>query len=464
MRNEYRQLAGLVAEDRLRWLSNFLADEPQWDRRMLLRLGAWATTAVGALVIAMLSVHWTADVRREQLVALELARQSQNLEAAAHQAQAENRRLTAAIETLNSDRDRLYARVTVLEQGLDSLTGAVTKQTLPASMVLLSATVPITLPPPVIAAPAVMPAHVSDPVATPQEPDPPAAKAASPAPTAQWPAQQPAAQAPAARSPAEPQRQPLPPAALYAPPDPAASQLVETAPAAPTTPERRDKVSDRNAASGTKPEARKDAQPDPKAQLAAAPPAATQPAAPAAAGAPAAVAEAEPEVPAPRTDFGVDLGGANSLDGLRGLWQGLLKADPSLLSPLRPIVVIRERTTGLGLQLRLVAGPLTDAAAAARICAALAENDRSCETTVFDGQRLALKAQTSPVAPARDLVPTSPPPARTLPHTSTHGNKHAAARPTRREEHAPEPAPAAAAPATTQSTSSSVLPEFLRGR
>ena len=43
------------------------------------------------------------------------------------------------------------------------------------------------------------------------------------------------------------------------------------------------------------------------------------------------------------------------------------------------------------MQLRLVAGPLSDAAAAAKICAGLIENERPCETTVFDGQRLAMK-------------------------------------------------------------------------
>jgi hypothetical protein len=42
--------------------------------------------------------------------------------------------------------------------------------------------------------------------------------------------------------------------------------------------------------------------------------------------------------------------------------------------------------------LRLVAGPLSDAAAAAKICAALIESERSCETSVFDGQRLAMKS------------------------------------------------------------------------
>jgi hypothetical protein len=59
---------------------------------------------------------------------------------------------------------------------------------------------------------------------------------------------------------------------------------------------------------------------------------------------------------------------------------------------LSPIIVVRESRSGLGMQLRLVAGPLGDAAAAAKICAGLIENDRSCETTVFDGQRLVMRA------------------------------------------------------------------------
>jgi hypothetical protein len=59
---------------------------------------------------------------------------------------------------------------------------------------------------------------------------------------------------------------------------------------------------------------------------------------------------------------------------------------------LRPIIVIREGHGGLGMQLRLVAGPLSDAAAAAKICAAMVENQRPCETTVFEGQRLAMNA------------------------------------------------------------------------
>ena len=62
---------------------------------------------------------------------------------------------------------------------------------------------------------------------------------------------------------------------------------------------------------------------------------------------------------------------------------------------------MKERSNGLGMQLRLVAGPLSDAAAAAKICAALIESERSCETSVFDGQRLAMKSDDTAPSGAR---------------------------------------------------------------
>jgi hypothetical protein len=108
---------------------------------------------------------------------------------------------------------------------------------------------------------------------------------------------------------------------------------------------------------------------------------------------------AAPKLSVQRTEFGVDVGGANSVNGLRALWRGLLKSRSNApLTALRPIIVVRESSTGLGMQLRLVAGPLNDAAAAAKICAGLIENGRTCETAVFDGQRLAMKADEQPAA------------------------------------------------------------------
>jgi hypothetical protein len=114
-----------------------------------------------------------------------------------------------------------------------------------------------------------------------------------------------------------------------------------------------------------------------------------------------------PKVSLRRTEFGVDLGTANSVNGLRMLWRGLLKSRSNApLAALRPIIVIKESAKGLGMQLRLVAGPLNDAGAAARICAVLTENNRPCETTIFDGQRLSLTSDDQPPTTAK------PPPRR----------------------------------------------------
>jgi hypothetical protein len=100
-----------------------------------------------------------------------------------------------------------------------------------------------------------------------------------------------------------------------------------------------------------------------------------------------------------RTEFGVDVGGANSVPGLRALWQGLLKSRANApLTELQPIIVIREGTGGKGMQLRLIAGPLADAAAAAKICAAMTENGRHCQTAVYDGQRLTFQPDDAPAA------------------------------------------------------------------
>jgi len=145
-----------------------------------------------------------------------------------------------------------------------------------------------------------------------------------------------------------------------------------------------------------------------------------------------------PKVSLQRTEFGVDVGGANSVNGLRMLWRGLLKSRSNApLVPLRPIIVIKENTNGLGMQLRLVAGPLNDAGAAAKICAVLTENNRPCETAIFDGQRLSVK-------------PDEPPPAAAKPTYRRRGAPKRAAAAVVDFRKKPEPAPA-----TTQTTVSS---------
>jgi hypothetical protein len=203
---------------------------------------------------------------------------------------------------------------------------------------------------------------------------------------------------------------------MMGPPDPAAGKLIEPKPIEPETPA---KFAAATPAPATPASATPTATPASATAATTTPapvtsagatsaPATTPEAAPAvAAAAPAADKDkkdgadatpaAAPQLAVRRTEFGVDVGGANSVGGLRALWRGLLKwRSNTALAALQPIIVVKEGNNGLGMQLRLVAGPLTDAAAAARICAAMTINDRHCETTVYDGQRLALTAEDTP--------------------------------------------------------------------
>jgi hypothetical protein len=343
------------------FMSGFLADEDVFDRRATWRLGLWAGASVGAVVVAVYASHSSIASRRAQVAPADLARQEQQIESVAKESQNETRRLASAVETLNGDRDRLYYRVTALEQGLESMTGAIAKQNMTAASPQAAPTsVPATEPQTAAQIPA--PAPVVSPVAsiakTPEKP---------PAEVAAMPEQAPAAASTLAQ---KPSTQPgaasssslVATKSLMAPPDAAAGKLIETDKAAKAT--QAMSKPEVVAASGPADEAEPDASPLTATQLA-----------------------------VQRTEFGVDVGGANSLNGLRALWRGLLKSRNNVvLTTLRPIIVIRENSNGLGMQLRLVAGPLGDAAAAAKICAGLIEHERPCETAIFEGQRLAMNA------------------------------------------------------------------------
>lgn len=388
-------------------LSSLLAEEDEFDRRALWRLGTWAVVATGTLVGAFMLNQSTIGARREHTASADLLRQAQQLQLTARESQGETRRLASAIDTLNGDRDRLFSRIAVLEQGLDSVTGAIARQgSTPhnpnppssktgANAPPVGASTPA--PPATVAAPAVS----ATPVATVPADTPPAPTKPPPAPAvgpvaatapavvdkaaekqdkqvAKLPAlpdKPPPATEPAAAVASLPTPQPAPaqqPASslvasksMIGPPDPVAGKLIETAPlpkvaALAPTPD----------VAAITPKAPPEAEPDPI---------------PAAA-----------ELKVQHTEFGVDIGGANSIAGLRALWRGLIKSrSNAALTKLRPVIAIKENTNGLGMQLRLVAGPISDAAAAAKICASLTVNDRGCATTVFEGQRLAVNAEES---------------------------------------------------------------------
>jgi len=93
---------------------------------------------------------------------------------------------------------------------------------------------------------------------------------------------------------------------------------------------------------------------------------------------------------ATRTEFGIDLGTAATVEGLRNLWTSIKGTQAPLVEGLRPVVAVRDGAKPGSLELRLVAGPLANAGVAAKLCAALADAGLTCAPAVFDGQRLAL--------------------------------------------------------------------------
>ncbi|MGX1322882.1 hypothetical protein AB7M17_006335 [Bradyrhizobium sp. USDA 377] len=440
--------------------SGLLAEESTFDRRMLWRLGSWGVAAVGAVVLAVMANQAQLGWRRDQVASADLARQADRLQQLTKESQNEARRLAAAIETLNTDRDRLYSRVTVLEQGLDSVTGAIAKQSAKPQ------DAPTPDAQPAAAAPSVGPvASVPAPsgdkprsVAKDQakEPAKDAAKEPANPPPQSAAAASLVSQAPATTS-ALPMLPLVPSKSIMAPPDPAASKLVQ-----PETAER---------AAEKKPEAA---------------PAPTEVAAAAPAKPPEAAESEAPAIAVQQTRFAIDLGGANSIDGLRALWRGVTKSNPEV-AVLRPIIMIKEGTSGLGMQLRLGAGPLINAAAAAKLCAGLSESSRHCETTVFDGQRLSMrggseKAQekvqdkgqeksqdrvqennaekTQDAAPQAETAPAPAPNAKPDKRRRSYSSK----RSSKREEPAPAPAPQQPAPQAKPETASagSTLTSFFR--
>ena len=452
-----RKRGGLNIKETGGALSGLLAEEDGFDRRMLWRLGTWAVVTVGAVVVALVSNQSSMGLRREQTASADLLKQAQQLQLTAKESQNETRRLASAVETLNGDRDRLYARVAVLEQGLDSVTGAIARQapapplasSSPAKAGQTSASAApagnsSTLPPAPASAPAPAtaitastasieappaaakvspPAPIVTPVAAtaPAAPDKPVAekqdKQDKRASTSLPPESGPAVGSASAQQSASmsPSGSLMPPKPMMSPPDPVAGKLIEPAKPA-VAPKTGTSAPAEIAAVAPKPaeeKAHEKDEPDPTTEIA-----------------------------ARRTEFGVDVGGANSVPGLRALWRGLLKSRANAaLTALRPIIVIKENNNGLGMQLRLVAGPINDAAAAAKICASLTVSDRGCTTTVFEGQRLTMAAdeqkpnteassETKPASQAKPEAEAKP---------KSYGHRHYAPKRQAKEDVPPPP-------------------------
>jgi hypothetical protein len=334
---------GLSPDDAESWLGGLVADEADLDRPSLWRLGMWGFTAIGALVVGIMAAQAPVNAQRTQFAATEIANHTQKIDLAVRESQLESRRLSAAIETLGSDRDRLFTRLSAIEQGLDTVTGSIRKID--------------------------------------ERPTAPSAT------TTSWPN---ATTAPVLTSPpatsAAPQTGPA--TATQAPIQVTPQAAASAADSAPTgDPERTEIVV---------------ARAEPKADdIPLTPPSVIQAAPIVDADQTATETHVQPTgEAAARADVGVDLGSAHSMDGLRALWRGVSGAHKAQFDGLRPVIAVQERKNGLGVQLRLIAGPIKDATSAARICAALAKTNRNCTTAAFEGQRLSILDKPADSSPA----------------------------------------------------------------
>jgi hypothetical protein len=257
-------------------------------------------------------------------------------------------RLNDALRALSAERERLAARVEQLERSVGDITASINtvKERAPA-------------PAPANAQPEAKPAIVS--------------------PTASISEQPPASAPPGAIA------QSARPASVQA----ATPAAVELEPAKPPAALRATRPGQITARPPPAPKTVKSTQAPPP-QISP-PPAATK-------GPPTQIAQIMPIASPPtadsganKTEFAIDLGGEMSIDGLRARWASIKGNHGAVLEGMRPLVSVREGAKPGTVELRLIAGPVTNAGDAAKVCASLQTKGVACRTTEFDGQRLSLR-------------------------------------------------------------------------
>jgi hypothetical protein len=320
-------------------------DEGHIDMRPLLRLMVWGTcalVAVGGTVMAGRTDVGTARAK----VAIATLRAApgdvlnhpNDMLASRPIAPDENeQRLAEQVRTLTADRDRLVERVATLEHNVSDLTGSIAR--------------------------------------TPAAPAAPAANDAAPnaaANTAPPPQQTADAPPPAAPAPAEPQ---VPPSNVTAGNDDQAS-------AAPAAPQPGVGLPADVPLPRPGPLATIQSYVNSSSPLPTAPAQQTR------------VASANVDTPPPQAatnGFAIDLGSATNINTLRAHWGSVKAAHGAMLAGLQPLVSVRQSTRPGFTEFHLVAGPVADADAAARLCAALTSVRVPCRPATFNGQRLDLR-------------------------------------------------------------------------
>jgi hypothetical protein len=358
--------------DQIRILDRLIQTKP-FDLRALLRLATWGCVAATALMLAVLSAG--VGTKHQALAPSTAAPQvpAATVQLTTRQTEPDKatRQLSETVSGLTADRDRLVARIASLERNLEDVTGSIKQQAAPVSA-QSSVHAPTAVP-----APATVPAR---------EPAPAQASvSASGSTSAPRPSTLPALAPPTTTAPSPP-----------SPRSQAQSEKEKVTPPASTAPP-----------AATPPPA------PPPGAIAASP---SAPAAPPAAAPPSAsptrvanLPEAsDPEGTSRIVDFGLDIGGATTFDGLRALWNSVRSNTADLFDDLHPMVAVRENKSR-GVDLRLVVGPIGSSEAATQMCATLLAARRFCQMTIFEGQPLPQASsvtegeprRTPPAAPIR---------------------------------------------------------------
>jgi hypothetical protein len=320
-------------------------DEDHIDMRPLLRLTVWgcgAIIAVGATVLAGRTDVGTARTRVAlatfRAAPTDIVKHPNDMLASRPTGPDETEKLLAEqVRSLTADRDRLAERVASLEHNLNDLTGSIARAPAPASNAAATNTAPNVAPP----------APRDD--KTDAAP-PPAAAAGPQVPPINFSGSNDdqARVATAAPPPAQPQ--------------PGVGQPVDV----PLP------------------------RPGPLATIQSYVYSTSPPAA-----APTRVASANADPPPPQAGdnkgFALDLGTATNVNSLRAHWGSMKAAHAALLEGLQPLVSVRQSSRPGFTEFHLVAGPVADADAAARLCAALTSARVPCRPTAYTGQRLELR-------------------------------------------------------------------------
>jgi hypothetical protein len=360
--------------DQIRILDRLIQSKP-FDLRALLRLATWGCVAAVALMLAVLSVGIGTKHQAfaPSIAAPQVPAATVQLTTRQTEPDKATRQLSEAVSGLTADRDRLVARIASLERNLEDVTGSIKQQAAspPASAAVPAQTsvhAPTAVPGSTSApAQASAPAPVVSPASAPRPPPGPApaltATAPSPSPPSPHSQAQPEKTTPARAATAPPTATPTstaPPGAIAAAPSaPAAPPAAAPPPASPTR-------------VANLPEA------------------------------------AEPEGKSRIVDFGLDVGGSTTFDGLRALWNSVRNNTADLFDDLHPMVAVRENKSR-GVDLRLVVGPIASSEAATQMCATLLAARRFCQMTIFEGQPLPQASsvtegeprRTPPAAPTR---------------------------------------------------------------